>query len=124
MTEIRAQRRHEAQVGAAKAGKFTAVFTRGTDAKAFHDRLVAEPEGFHVEPGSVRLNRKGGRQVSWQAAPKAFEDHGRDGSPGIFQYWADTAETVGFYGSTFGEPPFGTGKRTAYLNGLAGQASM
>jgi hypothetical protein len=34
------------------------------------------------------------------------------------------AETVGYYGSTFGEPPFGTGKRTAYLNGRAGQASM
>ncbi len=114
----------ESQVEDVKAGRFTAVFTRGEDAKAFHDRLVAEAEGFHVVPGSVALNRKGGRQVSWQAAPKAFQDHGRDGSPGIHQYWADMADTVGHYGSTFGEPPFGTGKRTAYLNGRPGQASM
>lgn len=95
----------ETQVEAVKAGRFTAVFTRGQDAEAFYDRLVAEGAGFHAETGSVKLNRRGGRQVSWQAAPRAFEDHGRDDSPGIFQYWADMAETVGHYGSTFGGAP-------------------
>jgi hypothetical protein len=102
-----------------RAGKFTAVFTRGADAKAFYDRLAAKPEADRAVPGSVKLNRKGGRQVSWQAAPGAFE-----GDEGIFRYWADMAETVGYYGSTFGEPPFGTGARTAYLNGRPGTASM
>jgi hypothetical protein len=114
----------EIQIEAVKAGQFTAVFTRGDDAKAFYDRLVAEPEGFHVEPGSVKFNRKGGRQVSWQAGARAFEDHHRDDSPGVLQYWADMAETAGYYGSTFGEPPFGTGQRTACLNGRPGQACM
>jgi hypothetical protein len=105
-------------------GSFTAVFTRGADAKRFYDRLVAHPAGDYAVPESITLNRKGGRMVSWQAAPKAFEDHGRDSSPGIFQYWADMAETVGSVGSTFGEPPFGAGRRTAYLNGMPGQAEM
>jgi hypothetical protein len=112
----------ESQIAAAEAGKFTAVFTRGQDAKAFYDHLVASPEGDHVEHGSVQLNRKGGCQVSWQAAPGAFEDHGRDGTSGIFRYWAVMAETVGCYGSTSGEPLSGTGARTAYLNGRPGQA--
>lgn len=107
-----------------EAGRFTAVFTNGEDAKRFYDRLVAKPEGDYAVPESITLNRRGGRRVSWQAAPKAFEDHGRDSSPGIFQYWADMADTVGSYGSTFGEPPFGTGARTAYLNGRPGQAEM
>ena len=114
----------QAQVEAVKTGKFTAVFTRGQDAKAFYDRLAANPEADYVEPATIKLNRKGGRQMSWQAGPEAFEDHGRDDSPGIFQYWADMAETVGFYGSTFGEPSSGTGRRTAYLNGRAGRARM
>ena len=107
----------ETQVEAVKAGKFTAVFTRSQDAKAFYDRLVANPEADYVEPGTVKLNRKGGRQVSWQAAPRAFEDHGRDDSPGIVQYWADMTDTVGHYGSTFGEYPNRAGARTACLNG-------
>ena len=107
----------ETQVEAVTAGRFTAVFTRGADAKAFYDCLVANPEAEYAEPGTVTLNRKGGRQVSWQAGPKAFEDHHRDDSPGIFQYWADMAETVGHYGSTFGEYPNRAGARTATLNG-------
>jgi hypothetical protein len=107
-----------------KAGRFTAIFTNGADAKRFYDRLAANTASNYVVPDSVKLNRKGGRQVSWQAAPRAFEDHGRDSSPGIFQYWADMADTVGSYGSTFGEPPFGAGARTAYLNGMPGQAEM
>jgi len=113
----------QTQIDAARTGKFTAVFTRGQDAKAFYDRLAASPEDDHVEPGSVQLNRKGGCQVSWQAAASAFEDHGQDDSSGIFRYWAVMAETVGCYGSTSGEPPNGTGARTAYLNGRPGPAS-
>lgn len=102
----------------AVAGKFTAVFTRGSDAKAFFERLAGDPAGFRVAPDSLRLNRKGGREVSWQAAPDAF------GGEGIVRYWDSMAETVGYYGSTFGEPPFGRGRRTAYLNGQPGTACM
>jgi hypothetical protein len=113
----------ERQIEAAKAGKFTAVFARGQDAKVFCDRLAASPGDDHVEPGSVQLNRKGGCQVSWQAAASAFEEHGQDDCSGILRYWAVMAETVGCYGSTSGEPPNGTGARTAYLNGRPGPAS-
>jgi hypothetical protein len=60
--------------------------------------------------------------VSWQAAAGACQGHVRDGSSGIFRYWAVMAEIVGCYGSTSGEPPYGTGARTAYLNGRPGQA--
>jgi hypothetical protein len=108
-----------------KAGKFTAKFTNGEDAKRFYDRLVANPASDHVEPDSIRLNRKGGRLVSWQANERAFGDQRRnDGQEGIFQYWMDMAETVGYYGSSFGEPPTGAGRYTAYLNGMPGPASM
>jgi hypothetical protein len=100
-----------------KAGKFTAVFPSSDSAGRFYDRLIANPDGDFVVPGSVTRNRANGRQVSWQAAPKAFEDHARDDSPGIFQYWADMCEAVGYHGSTPGEPPFGAGAKTAYLNG-------
>jgi hypothetical protein len=113
----------DTQIEAARTGKFTAVFTRGQDAKAFYERLAASPEDDHVEPGSVQLNRKGGCQVSWQAAPSAFKDQGQDGSTGISRYWAVMTETVGRYGTTPGEPPNGTGARTAYLNGRPGPAS-
>jgi hypothetical protein len=102
-----------------KAGIFTAEFTRGADALAFLTRLAGEPEGFYVKPGSVRLNRKGGRLVTWEAAPEAFQHSG-----GMFGYWQSMAETVGYYGSTFGEPPTGAGKRTACLNGMPGPAVM
>ena len=108
----------------ARAGKFTAVFTRGPDALAFHERLTADPAGFYVVPGSLHLNRKGGRLVTWEAAPGAFEDHGRGGGAGIIQYWHDMADTVGHYGSSFGEPPTGAGSRTAHLNGIPCQAEM
>jgi hypothetical protein len=92
--------------GAVTSGYFTAVFT-------------GEPAKNWVVPGSVKLNRAGGRQVSWTAAPEAFA-----GTEGIFGYWTSMAEMVGYYGSTFGEPPFGTGRRTATLNGRPCPASM
>ena len=90
-----------------RAGKFTAVFARGEDAKAFYDRLSTAPAADLALAGSVKLNRKGGRQVSWQAATEAFQAENRDEDPDggeIFRYWQDMAETVGYYGSTFGEP--------------------
>jgi hypothetical protein len=102
-----------------KAGKFTAVFPNGKAPSAgrFYDRLTNDPDGDFVVPGSVTRNRANGLRVSWQASERAFEDHKRDDSPGIFQHWADMCETVGYYGSTTGEPPWGAGAKTATLNG-------
>jgi hypothetical protein len=106
----------------AREGRFTAVFARHADAAAFLARISGEEAGFQVDSGTARLNRKGGLRVSWQAAPAAFADRG-EGNP-ILRYWQDMSETVGYYGSTFGEYPFNSGARTAYLNGRAGQACM
>ncbi len=103
----------------AKAGRFTAVFATSADAQAFYERLSGEPAGFYAR--SIRRNRANGRVVMWERDREVPDELGR---PGWEVYWTDMCETVGYYGSTFGEPPFGTGKRTAYLNGRAGPASM
>jgi hypothetical protein len=97
-------------------GEFTAQFTNSRDAEAFRARLAGDPDGFHVEPDSVKLNRKGGCRVTWTVAAFAV--------PNLHEYELGMAETVGYYGSTFGEPPFGAGRRTATLNGRACPASM
>lgn len=111
-----------------QAGEFTAVFPDGERARQFFERVSGKPEDWNAEPGSVRLNRKGGRQVSWKAAPAAWRNTTFDANPtpelGIRGYWVSMAETVGYYGSSFGEPPWGTGRKTAYLNGMACPASM
>jgi hypothetical protein len=102
----------------ARAGRFTAVFTRSSDAASFYARLTASPDDFWTT--DVRRNRANGRTVTWQATGRAFDSNGRD----IIGYWQDMCETVGFYGSTFGEPPFGAGRRIATLNGRPCPASM
>jgi hypothetical protein len=96
-------------------GEFTAQFTNSTDAEAFRARLAGDPDGFHADPASVKLNRKRGCQVRWTATDQVKNLH---------EYELGMAETVGYYGSTFGEYPFGAGRRTATLNGRACPASM
>lgn len=114
---------------AARRGEFTAVFPRGTDAADFVARITGKAPspwtGRIDPPGSwyvtdVRQTPAGrGRTVTWKATAQAF-----DGTDGITGYWNDMCLTVGSYGSTFGEPPWGAGKRTAYLNGRACPAEM
>lgn len=102
----------------ARAGRFTAVFARAADAGEFYARLAANPDDFYTS--EVKRNRANGRIVTWQATGRAFNANGRD----ILGYWLDMTETVGYYGSTFGEPPFGADRRTATLNGRPCPASM
>jgi hypothetical protein len=104
------------QSSEAIAGRFTATFARSEDAQAFYERLTGTDD-FWVK--NVRRNRANGKIVTFEATEKAFQH-----SEGILGYWQDMAETVGYYGSTFGEPPYGSGKRTAYLNGMPGPATM
>ena len=108
---------------AAKAGRYVATFDRSADAAAFYERLAADAHGFYVVHGTLRRNRANGRLVAWQADPSRIRGD-EYGEPRWLTYWNGMAVTVGFYGSTFGEPPFGTGRRTAYLNGRAGPAVM
>jgi hypothetical protein len=127
----------ERQGGDARAGRFTAVFARGADAAAFLARITGQAGSPYTSqpdaPGAwyardARVNRKGGRTVTW-----AYDGPGPldgpawdspDAPPRWHDYWVSMAETVGFYGSTFGEPPWGAGARTATLNGRACPASM
>lgn len=114
---------------------FEAVFTRGPDATAFYDRLTADPAAFYT--ANVTRNRKGGRIVRWDldedardtalkalAARYPDSDYVPAATEDPAEYLAGMCETVGYYGSTFGEPPFGTGRRTATLNGRPCPASM
>jgi hypothetical protein len=125
--------------GAAEAreGRFQAVFPRAQDAQAFFDRITGKApspySGRADGPGAwsakdIKQNRKGGRIVTWAYdgpvplnAP-AWE--GENAPPRWHDYWVLMAEPVGFYGSTFGEPPYGAGRRTATLNGRSCPASM
>jgi hypothetical protein len=106
-----------AQIAAAREGKFTAVFARGSDAAAFYARITSGE--FYA--ANVKLNRKGGRTVTFELGREVADEGGK---PGWRVYWDDMTETVGYYGSTFGEYPNNAGRVTAYLNGLAGPASM
>lgn len=111
---------------AAAEGKFIASFPRARDAAAFYARVMEAPERDWRATG-VRMNRKGGRIVTWQATRAAFAEHfTADGTAasGIGRYWMDMAETVGYYGSSFGELPIGACCCTATLNGRACPASM
>lgn len=119
-------------LAAAKRGEFTAVFPRGADAAAFAARITGQapsPYSGRIDPpGSwyvtdVKQTPAGdGRTVTWQATAEALADRG--GEPGWSSTWNDMCLTVGSYGSTFGEPPYGAGARTAYLNGRACPAEM
>jgi hypothetical protein len=118
-------------IAAARRGEFTAVFPRGADARDFYERITGNapsPYSGRVDPpgawyvSDVKLNRKGGRIVTWQATAQALADEA--GQPGWQTHWDGMCLTVGMYGSTFGEPPFGAGRRTAYLNGRACPAEM
>ena len=108
---------------AAAEGKFIASFPRARDAAAFYARVMEAPER-DWNAADVRMNRKGGRIVTWQATEDAFAKDGCPGPQGIFRYWMDMSDTVGYYGSSFGELPIGAGRRTATLNGRACTASM
>jgi hypothetical protein len=108
---------------AAAEGRFIACFPRAADAADFYARLMEAPERDWRATG-VAMNRKGGRVVTWQATAEAFTKDSCAGPQGIFRYWMDMSDTVGYYGSTFGEPPTGAGRRTATLNGRACTASM
>lgn len=107
----------KAEIAAAKAGQFTAVFPCHAYARDFMDRLGEG--GFWVT--DVRLNRRNGRVVTFTATEKAYSCNRLAADPdraqGILGYWADMADTVGHYGSTPGEFPFHSGAKTAYLNG-------
>lgn len=111
-------------IAAAKAGKFTAVFPDAATAKAFYDRLSAG--GFYVT--DVKRNRSNGRIVTFTATEQAYQNTTYAANPdrtqAIMGYWTSMAETVGYYGSTFGEPPSGAGARTATLNGRPCPATM
>lgn len=107
----------------ARRGRFVAEFAGAAEAAAFYARLERDLAGFRVAPGTLRRNRANGRLVAWEAEP-AWVEGTEYGEPRWVTYWNSLAETVGYYGSTFGEPPFGTGRRTARLNGRAGPACM
>ena len=100
-----------------RAGRFTAVFPNSRTAGRFFDRLTSDPDGEYAEADSIKRNRANGKIVTWTSTAKAFQDHLRDSQEGIFQHWADLCELVGYYGSTSGEPPWGAGAKTAFLNG-------
>jgi len=105
------------QVAAARRGEFTAEFPCHAYARQFADRLA----GGDFWVTDVALNRRNGRIVTFKATGKAWTCNrlaeNPDRTQGITGYWLDMADTVGYYGSTPGEPPFHTGARTAYLNG-------
>jgi hypothetical protein len=102
----------------ARNGEFTAVFPRAKDAGDFCDRITGD-SGFYA--ADVKRNRANGRVVTFRCDPMR-PDEGSE--PGWSVYWTDMCETVGYYGSTFGEPPWGSGKHTATLNGRPCLASM
>lgn len=124
-------------VGAAKAGYFRAVFPDRDSAAAFYARITgAAPNpwtGQYDRPGAwyvtdVAMNRRGGRIVTFRRDREVPDEPGIPGltapRPGWQTYWQDMALTVGSYGSTFGEPPTGAGRKTATLNGMPCPAEM
>jgi len=122
---------------AAREGRFTAVFANGKDAAAFYARITGQAGSVYtgeISPPSawsakdITINRKGGRIVTWAYDGPIPLDAPAWDSPGApprwAEYWASMAETVGFYGSSFGEPPSGAGRYAATLNGRVCPASM
>lgn len=113
---------------AAKAGQFVAEFPDSKRAAAFFERLTGDPDGFYAK--DIQRNRANGVLVSWEVdlsvREPALTARGVDPVPpfGWHDYWVSMCETVGYYGSSFGEPPWGSGAKTAYLNGRACPASM
>src|SRR5690348_1858310 len=103
-----------------REGRFEAVFPDAESAGDFYERLMRNPAGDHAL--NVKRNCANGRTVTWTTEVLPVTDPLR--MRPVIEYWLSMCETVGYYGSTFGEPPFGTGKKTAYLNGRPCPASM
>ena len=110
---------------ASRAGHFTAVFPSASSARDFFARLSGAdpryPDETPARSWNARDVRCNGKTVTWEN-DRVPADEGSQ--PGWSVYWLDMAETVGYYGSSFGEPPYGRGRKTAYLNGRACPASM
>lgn len=100
-----------------KAGRFTARFPTAKRAEAFCNRI--REGGFYVT--DVKRNRANGRVVTFTATEPAYRNTiyaaAPDRTQGIMGYWTSMCETVGYYGSSPGEPPYGAGATTATLNG-------
>jgi hypothetical protein len=102
---------------ASRAGHFTAVFPSAATARDFFERVSADPAA-SWNASDVRRN---GKTVTWENDREPADEGSQ---PGWLSYWLSMCETVGYYGSSFGEPPSGRGRKTAYLNGRACPASM
>jgi hypothetical protein len=98
------------QIAAAREGEFTAEFPCHAYAAMFLERLGEG--GFWVT--GARLNRRGGRIVTFTATEAAYGCTRLAENPtrevGILGYWMDMADTAGADGSA-------PGGKTAYLNG-------